>query len=152
MTVADRDIAMRAAGAFREVQSAFLVDAPAPGGVTAEEARAMLRAALNLFDKWGLTTREKLVLLGSPSERTFQRWRGGEISAIPADTIYRLGDLLGIYKALRSMFSEADRANAWVKRPNDAFGGASALAIMLQGAPIDIHRVRAYLDAERRGW
>jgi hypothetical protein len=122
------------------------------GRVTADESRAMLRAVLNLFDKWGLSTGEKIVLLGSPSERTFQRWRVGEISSLPSDTVYRLGDLLGIHKALRTMFTDPDRAYAWVKRANDAFGGATALAIMLQGAPIDISRVRAYLDAERRGW
>jgi hypothetical protein len=141
---------MAVAGTFREVQSPFGIETPVR--LSGDEARAMLRAALNLFDKWGLTTSEKLVLLGSPSERTFQRWRSDEISALSADTIYRLGDLLGIHKALRAMFAEPDRAYAWVKRPNDVFGGASALAVMLQGAPIDIHRVRAYLDAERRGW
>ena len=40
----------------------------------------------------------------------------------------------------------------WVKRPNDAFAGRAALDIMLQGAPADISRVRAYLDAERGAW
>ena len=120
--------------------------------VSEDEARAMLRAVLTMFDKWGLTTHEKLILLGSPSERTFQRWRTGEIGTVSVDTIYRLGDLLGIHKALRYMFTDTDRAYAWVKHANDAFGGATALAVMLQGAPIHISRVRAYLDAERSGW
>jgi len=31
-------------------------------------------------------------------------------------------------------------------------GGRPALDVMLQGAPSDISRVRAYLDAERGGW
>jgi hypothetical protein len=140
---------MPVAGGFHEVQSSF---ADTLSRVTGDEARAMLRAALNLFDKWSLTTAERLILLGSPSERTFQRWRVGEISALPADTVYRLGDLLGIHTALRAMFTDPDRAYGWVKRANDAFGGATALAVMLQGAPVHINRVRTYLDAERRGW
>jgi uncharacterized protein (DUF2384 family) len=138
----------------------FATSAPIPrrapagthGPVTEEEARAMLRAVLNLLDKWSLRREEKLVLLGRPSERTFQRWRAGEIGSLPTDTTFRLGDLLGIHKALRYMFTDIDRAYAWVKRPNDAFGGKSALDVMLQGAPADISRVRAYLDAERGAW
>ena len=122
------------------------------GRVTDEEARAMLRTVLNLLDKWDLAKEHKRVLLGDPSERTLQRWRAGEIGPLPKDTIYRLGDLLGIHKALRYMFTDVERIYAWVKRPNAAFGGASALDVMLQGAPSDIARVRAYLDAERGGW
>jgi hypothetical protein len=122
------------------------------GTVTDEEARAMLRAALNLLDKWDLRKDQKLVLLGRPSERTFQRWRTGEIGPLPVDTVFRLGDLLGIHKALRYMFTDVTHAYGWVKRANDAFGGTSALDLMLQGAPSDIGRVRAYLDAERGGW
>jgi hypothetical protein len=126
--------------------------ANAQGRVTDAEAQAMLRAVLNLLDKWGLQTDEKLVLLGRPSERTFQRWRAGQIGPLPNDTIFRLGDLLGIHKALRYMFTDVKRAYAWIKRANDAFAGKSALDIMLQGAPTDIARVRAYLDAERGAW
>jgi Ni/Co efflux regulator RcnB len=120
--------------------------------VSEDEARAMLRAVLNLFDKWGVERGDQITLLGSPSERTFQRWRAGEIGGLSVDTVYRLGDLLGVHKALRYMFAEPERGYAWVKRGNAAFGGASALAVMRQGAPGDISRVRAYLDAERGGW
>ena len=112
----------------------------------------MLRAVLNLLDKWQVPTAQKLVLLGGPSERTFQRWRKGEVGPLPADTVHRLGDLLGIHKALRYMFTDPGRTYGWVKRPNEAFGGRPALDLMLQGAPTDIARVRAYLDAERSGW
>jgi Protein of unknown function (DUF2384) len=126
--------------------------AGAEGRVSEAEAEAMLRAVLGLLDKWGLQTDEKLILLGGPSERTFQRWRAGQVGPLPNDMIFRLGDLLGIHKALRYMFTDLKRAYAWVKRANDAFGGKSALDVMLQGAPTDIARVRAYLDAERGAW
>src|SRR5947209_18463038 len=79
--------------------------AEARGRVTDSEAQAMLRAVLNLLDKWGLQTGEKLVLLGGPSERTLQRWRAGQIGPLPADTIIRLGELLGIHKALHCMLT-----------------------------------------------
>ena len=122
------------------------------GGVTAAESKAMLRAVLNLLDRWDLSRAEKLVLLGGPSDRTFHRWRAGDISPLPTDTVYRLGDLLAIHQALRHMFTDAERGYKWVKRPNDVFAGRSALEVMLQGSPVDLNRVRAYLDAERGGW
>jgi hypothetical protein len=122
------------------------------GDITPREANAMLRAVLNLFDRWKLTSVEARRLLGDPSERTYQRWRKGEIAGLPRDTVFRLGTLLGIHKALRYMFSAPERGYDWIRKPNAAFGGHSALDRMLQGAPTNLAAVRAYLDAERGGW
>ena len=125
---------------------------PAGIDVTPEEAAAMLRAVLNLFDKWDLSAAEARRLLGEPSERTYQRWRAGEVAALSLDTVFRLGTLLGIHKALRYMFSSPERGYAWIRKPNAAFGGHSALDRMLQAAPTNLAAVRAYLDAERGAW
>ncbi|HBK08283.1 MAG TPA: hypothetical protein DDZ81_20950 [Acetobacteraceae bacterium] len=125
---------------------------PQEADITQQEAAAMLRAVLTLFDRWQLTAPQARRLLGEPSERTFQRWRKGEISTLPRDTVFRLGTLLGIHKALRYMFSQPERGYAWIRKPNEAFGGHSALDRMLQGAPTNLAAVRAYLDAERGGW
>jgi hypothetical protein len=124
------------------------LDAP----VTRSEAAAMLRAVLNLFDRWQLTAAEARRLLGNPSERTYQRWRKGDVATLSDDTIFRLGTLLGIHKALRYMFAEPERGYAWIRRPNAAFAGHSALDRMLQGAPTALAAIRAWLDAERGGW
>jgi hypothetical protein len=125
---------------------------PSHLGVTQDEAAAMLRAAFNLFARWQLSDAEARVLLGQPSASTLYRWKRGEIGTVPSDTIWRLGDLMGIHKALRYMFDTAERGYAWVRKPNAAFGGRSALDRMLAGAPSDVTAVRAYLDAERGGW
>lgn len=120
--------------------------------IAAAEAEAMLRAVLNLFNRWNLTSAEARRLLGEPSERTYQRWRKGEVAAIPHDTVFRLGTLLGIHKALRYMFTDKERGYTWIRKPNDAFGGSSALDRMMQGNPTDLAAVRAYLDSERGAW
>ena len=117
-----------------------------------QEAAAMLRAAFQLFARWQLDGVQSRRLLGSPSERTFQRWKGGEVASIPHDTVCRLGDLMGIHKALRYMFAEPQRGYDWIRKPSNAFGGHSALDRMLQGRPSDLTALRAYLDAERAGW
>ena len=118
---------------FAEVQSGLLQADSVFSEVTVEESTVMLRAVLNLFEKWELKSAEIRVLLGSPAERTLQRWRSGQIAGVPHDTVYRLGCLLGIHKALRYMFAIPERGYEWVKKPNEAFGGSSALDKMLQG-------------------
>ena len=121
------------------------------GVVTPEEAAAMFRTVLHLFDRWGLRNDQKVILLGGVSERSIRRWRRQGVGRVPLDTIHRMNDLLGIHKALRSMFTEMPRSYGWVARPNQLFAGMTPLDVMLQGRPRDISRVRAYLDAELRG-
>ncbi len=135
---------------FAEIQSAFVYESPPES--SGQEAAVMLRAVLNLFEKWQLKPAQIRILLGSPAERTLQRWRSGQIAGVPHDTLFRLGCFLGIHKALRYMFATPERGYEWVKKPSTAFGGKSALDKMLQGAPTDIAEIRAYLDAERAGW
>jgi Protein of unknown function (DUF2384) len=125
---------------------------PATSEVTPAETAAMIRAAFNLFRLWKVTDTQARVLLGQPSPSSFYRWKRGKIGAVSHDTIWRLGDLMGIHKALRHLFTEPERGHAWVSRPNAAFGGKSALERMLGGAPSDLTAVRNYLDAERGGW
>jgi len=125
---------------------------PVTGRITEAEAAAMLRAAFNLFKLWQINDGQAKILLGEPSSSTFYRWKRGEIGTIPRDTVWRLGDLMGIHKALRYMFVEPERAYAWISKPNAAFGGRTALDRMLGGAPTDIAAVRSYLDSERGAW
>lgn len=123
-----------------------------PAGITPSEAKAMLAAAFNVFDRWGLSNDEARILLGSPSVRTFQRWKSKDVVTVPTDTIWRLGDILGIQKALRYMFTDPARGYEWVKKPNSRFFGKSALDTMLAGSPANLSTVRNYLDAERGAW
>ena len=122
-----------------------------PDPLTDEEAAAMFRAALNLFRLWGVTDEQAATLLDLP-RRTFARWKAGELGRIGRDGKARLSNLMGIHKALRIIFHEAPRGYVWIKAPNEAFGGCSALDVMLGGELTDLMRVRRYLDAERGGW
>ena len=116
--------------------------------ITDSEAAAMLRAALTLFRLWELTDHDAAILLDLP-QRSFARWKAGSTGRITRDQKARLSNLMGIHKALRIIFLEPSRAYAWPRQPNAAFGGRSALDVMLGGELTDIMRVRRYLDAER---
>lgn len=122
-----------------------------PDPVTQDEAAAMFRAALSLFGKWALTDEQAATLLDMPV-RSYRRWKAEGPGRISRDGRARLSNLMGIHKALRIIFTEAQRGYAWIRADNAAFAGASALDIMLGGELTDIMRVRRYLDAVRGGW
>jgi len=122
-----------------------------PEPITDDEAAAMFRAVINLFGKWELRDDQSAILLDQPV-RTYRRWKAGGPGRIDRDLKARLSNLLGIHKALRIIFQEPQRSYAWVKAPNQAFGGRPALDILLGGDLTDLMRVRRYLDAERGSW
>lgn len=122
-----------------------------PDPVTQEEAAAMFRAMINLFGKWELTDEQAATLLDMPI-RSYRRWKAEGPGRASRDGRARLSNLMGIHKALRMIFSEPQRGYAWIKADNAAFGGSTALDVMLGGELTDIMRVRHYLDAERGGW
>jgi hypothetical protein len=121
------------------------------GPITDAEGAASFRAALNLFGRWSLTDEQASTLLDM-NLRTFRRWKAEGAARMGRDAKARLSNLMGIHKALRSIFGESPRVYEWVKAPNAAFDGASALTVMLRGDLTDLMRVRRYLDAERGGW
>jgi uncharacterized protein (DUF2384 family) len=122
-----------------------------PEPVTDDEAAAMFRAVLNLFRLWEVSDEQAAIILDL-NRRTYARWKAGELGRIGRDGKARLSNLMGIHKALRTIFREAARGYEWMKAPNQIFDGRSALDIMLGGELTDLMRVRRYLDAERSAW
>lgn len=122
-----------------------------PDPLTDAEAEAMFRAVVRLFGHWRLTDEQAATLLDL-GLRSYRRWKAGDVGRIGRDGKTRLSNLMGIHKALRIIFAEPARGYRWIKAPNEAFGGRSALAVMLGGELTDLMRVRRYLDAERGGW
>lgn len=111
-----------------------------------------LQGLFRLVGLWGLTMEQARVLLGRPSRATLYNWKAGKVRTVPYDTLRRISYLLGIYKALQILYRDPTLADGWVKRPNAAFGGQSALERMLAGDVADLAAVRAHLDAARGGW
>lgn len=110
-----------------------------------------LRAFFKLAERWKLRVADQRKLLGDPPESTFYKWKRERDGALSRDTLERISYLLGIFKALAILFPQPDRADEWLRRPNDAptFGGQSALERMLSGNVADLYVVRQYLDAQR---
>ena len=117
----------------------------------AELAGPALRTFFRLAERWQLRVAEQRKLLGDPPESTFYKWKRERDGALSRDTLERISYLLGIFKALAILFPQAERADAWLRRPNaaPAFAGKSALERMLSGNVADLFVVRQYLDAQR---
>lgn len=113
---------------------------------------AALQAFFNLSARWGLSAAQERILLGSPPESTFFKWKAERTARrLGRDVLERISYLLGIVKALNILLPSPRAADEWVKRPNAAplFHGQSALDRMLGGSLVDLADVRRYLDAQR---
>lgn len=108
-----------------------------------------LKLFVGIMEEWSIRAKDARVLLGNPPETTYFKWLKTGDAKLGRDTLERVSHLQNIYKSLRIIFPTADQANAWVHKPNDAFNGKSALAVMLQGSILDLYRVHAYLDGVR---
>jgi len=117
--------------------------------LTPEKITAALRGFFRVAEAWQLSTEQAQILLGRPARSTFYKWKRGEPSTVPYDTVRRISYVLGIYKALQILFKEPQQADAWISRPSSDFGGGSALDRMLGGDMTDLAEVRVYLDAAR---
>ena len=120
--------------------------------ITDEEAAALARTTVRLFQAWQLSDIEARTLLGDMAQRTWARWKDGSIGRIDRDLRARMAILMGIHKGLRYLFSDPARGYAWIRKPNTRFSDQSALNVMMRGEITDLIDIRNYLDAERGAW
>lgn len=123
--------------------------------LTAQKRRDLtgpaIRAFLRLIERWSLSDAEARRLLGDVSRTTLHNWRTDPPAALGRDTLERISYLLGIYKSLRILLPQKERADGWVREKNLAFGDQSPLERMLAGNIADLLEVRRYVDHARGG-
>jgi len=109
-----------------------------------------MRTFWRLAQAWDLTSAEQMTLLGV-GKTTLYQWKQGRVGVLDRHVLERLSYLFGIYAALHVLLPVPERANGWIRKPNDApfLGGSSALQRMLAGQVADLFVVRQYLDAQR---
>jgi len=112
-----------------------------------------MRSFFNLAAKWNLSVNQQRGLLGWPAPSTYHKYKSGQVGILSFDTLTRISLLLGIYKALHILYSQAELADGWIKlrNANPIFGGKSPLDLMLDGGIDGLFTVRRLLDARRGG-
>ena len=109
-------------------------------------------AFFNIMEKWKIPDAKARALLGGISNGAFYTLKKGLGAVLDEDRIRRISYLVGIFKALNILYSEA-LADQWITRPNQnrIFAGAPALDYMLRGGLPAFQTVRRLLDARRGG-
>lgn len=63
-----------------------------------------LRVFFNIMEKWNIPTKEQIILLGHKSELLLNKREQGVFMILPDDSLLRISYILGIYKALGTLF------------------------------------------------
>jgi len=115
-------------------------------------SRSAIPAFFRLVQAWRLRDEASRQLLGGVSNGVFYQLKQGQKKALDQDKLTRISLLLGILKALHSLYSRK-LAETWVSLPNSnpMFQGDAPLAYMLKGGMPALVRVRQLLDARREG-
>ncbi|MEY3264477.1 MAG: hypothetical protein RL717_1954 [Pseudomonadota bacterium] len=115
-------------------------------------SRSALQAFFKIAQAWQLRDEDARELLGGLSSSAFYEWKKNPERVLEVDRITRISFLIGIYKALHTIYGDK-LADEWVSLPNRhrLFGGSSPLAAMLAGGMLRMQSVRALLDARREG-
>ena len=122
--------------------------APAPPTIASLiSPRVALNAFFRIAGRWGLDRVQEEILLQVP-ERTLYRWKKmPDKATLSHDTLERISYMIGIFTGLHAIFTEGGYADAWIREPNAAFGGDSALQRMLAGNMSDLLAVRRHVDS-----
>jgi len=113
---------------------------------------AALRAFFAIMARWQVRDDDARTLLGGVTHGPFYEMKKHPERVLDADRLLRISYLVGIFKALNMLYSEA-LADEWVRRPNTnvVFGGQTPLAYLTTGGLPAMLVVRRLLDARRAG-
>lgn len=113
---------------------------------------AALRGFFNIMARWGVLDVDARELLGGVTNGPYYQLKRDPDRVLDVDRLTRVSLLIGIFKALHVLYSEA-LADRWILMPNTnrLFGGASPLDYMLRGGLPAMLTVRRLLDARRAG-
>jgi hypothetical protein len=109
-----------------------------------------LRAFFNIMSRWAVRDEDARLLLGGVSNGPYYEMKRHPDRLLDADRLTRVSLLVGIFKALGVLYSDA-LADRWVHLPNSnrIFAGTTPLAYMCRGGLPAMQTVRRLLDARR---
>lgn len=115
-----------------------------------ELAGSGLRTFFRISEKWQMSPEQQGSLLGCEDRRTLDSWRRGDCAGVPHDVLIRISYVLGIYKALHTIFPNERQADGWIMRPNSAplFAGRPAMDLVTEKGIDGLDAVRKYLEAQ----
>ena len=129
----------------------------APADLTDRKVRdrlspAALKAFFNIMRRWQVRDEDARVLLGGVTNGPYYEMKPDPDRTLDVDRLTRISLLIGIFKALHVLHSEA-LADRWIhlSNTNRIFAGTSPLDYMMRGGLPAIETVRRLVDARRAG-
>jgi uncharacterized protein (DUF2384 family) len=115
-------------------------------------SRSALKAFFRIVERWRVPDEIARDLFGGVSNGTFYKMKRESARVLSADELLRISYLVGIFKALHVLYSEA-LADQWMTRANTnpIFGGRTPLGYVHAGGIPAMQAVRRLLDARRGG-
>ena len=115
-------------------------------------SRSALKAFFRILERWKVPDEIGRDLFGGVSNGKFYKMKREAGRVLGADELLRISYLVGIFKALHVLYSEA-LADRWMSRPNTnpIFGGRTPLDYVHAGGIPAMQAVRRLLDARRGG-
>lgn len=116
-----------------------------------------LRTFLKIADHWSLNEQQRLLILGSPHRSRYTSWckkvQLQKQITLNVDVLIRISALLGIYQALRILYTDEPHAVEWLRTPHNAivFGGRPPLDLVTCGTQDGLLTVRRFLDCACEG-
>lgn len=125
---------------------------PAPFEQTPQKVAAIARSITRLLHLWRCDEREAAGLLGLSAHEWLAFSNDRAAFPMADDLLMRCGHLLGIFRALESLYQEPS-ARSWIKTHNSGptFNGTTPLAYMIDEGTPGIEQVRSYLNAVLHG-
>lgn len=111
-----------------------------------------LRAFERIADRWELSLRERLLVLGSPTVSTYQYWVATTVAhgdlKLSVDALTRISAVLGIYVRLSMILQDAGREMSWLQTPypGAVFNGRAPMECLTDGSLAGVMSVRDLLS------
>lgn len=106
------------------------------------------QALENLIARFRLSQAEGQILMGNMPHSSYYKGLSQHNVRLNRDQRERISYLLGIYKALRILFTDAEQAMTWINRANTLppFHGKTPRAYLMEGSLVRLAEVRRFLD------
>lgn len=106
------------------------------------------KALKNLVERFHFSREEALVLMGDMASSSYYKGINKFEGKLSKDEKARISLLLGIYKALRILFTDSEQAMGWIGRSNTLppFNGLTPKQYLMDGNLLRLAEVRRFLD------
>jgi hypothetical protein len=109
-------------------------------------AKVAFNAFFNIVERWSLNEEAIISILGNPTPSQYEIWKQGEALETDPNTLVIVSLVMGIYRALHTLFEDSEQADTWLHRPNQMYENKPALTSLCSGKLDEMYAMRKYLD------